>query len=337
MTMLNLTGNTALDVAIGLSFVYLLFSILCSAVQEAIAGILDLRADTLEKGLRNLLDDDGEPGGGGAPKDVRAAAPSSSGPVPESAGGPGASAPQLTDRLLGHGLVRTQYRAARWLRRGRRGPSYIPSRTFALALLDVVAPADEGAMSTPSLQTAIANTHIPPGTKNALLALARSAGNDRDKFRILVEHWFNGAMDRVSGWYKRRSQVVICALSLLVAVGLNVNTVAIAERLGRDDAVRAAVVEQASKTTAKPGDSLNTVATDVSKVRELGLPLGWSKKDGDPVKADLRDHPFRTIGGWLLTFLALSLGAPFWFGTLGRLTNLRNSGAPPAKPSAAGA
>ncbi len=40
----SLTGNTGNKMAIGLSFIYLLFSVLCSAVQEAIAGVLDLRS-----------------------------------------------------------------------------------------------------------------------------------------------------------------------------------------------------------------------------------------------------------------------------------------------------
>src|SRR4051794_32837755 len=117
----DVTGITALDVAIGLAFVYLVFSLLCSAIQEAIAGILDLRARTLEKGLSNLLDDAGNATENGAP----AAVPGMT---------PGAGSGPLSDKLLSHGLIRTQYRAgAWWSLAGRRGPSYIPSKTFALA------------------------------------------------------------------------------------------------------------------------------------------------------------------------------------------------------------
>jgi hypothetical protein len=35
-----------------------------------------------------------------------------------------------------------------------------------------------------------------------------------------------------------------------------------------------------------------------------------------------------TLSGWLLTILAVTLGAPFWFDTLGRLSRLRSSGKP---------
>src|SRR5687767_13765682 len=71
----DLTGSSAVDVAIGLAFVYLLFSLLCSAIQEAIASIFDLRAATLEKGLRNLLEDGGEAGKNGAPTAAGASPP----------------------------------------------------------------------------------------------------------------------------------------------------------------------------------------------------------------------------------------------------------------------
>jgi hypothetical protein len=177
--------------------------------------------------------------------------------------------------------------------------------------------------------TSITASDLPGGTKHALLALARQAGGSRDRLRELVEHWFDSAMERVSGWYKRKSQLIVCVLSLLVAVGLNVNSIAIADRLVHDDAVRAAVVAQATSSTSKAGDSLDKVAGDVTKVKKLGLPIGWSKPHGDPVQADLTGHFWRTAGGWLITFVMLSLGAPFWFDLLGRLAAVRSSGAKP--------
>ena len=52
-------GNLpALDVAIGLAFVYFLLSTVCSAFNEGIATVLGWRAKTLEDAIRNLL---GEP------------------------------------------------------------------------------------------------------------------------------------------------------------------------------------------------------------------------------------------------------------------------------------
>jgi hypothetical protein len=320
----NLTGITALDVGIGLAFMYLLFSLLCAAAMEGIAAIFDLRAKTLEAGLRNLLDDDGNAGTAGAPTQATPA------PPPPDAGASPPAAP-LSQQVLGHGLIRTQYRASRVpLRTARRGPSYLPSRMFALALLDVVAPTTPADDPMARLQTAIATSHVKAGTKNALLALAKGAGNSRDRYRELVEHWFDSSMDRVSGWYKRKTQLIVCALSLLVAVALNVNTIGIADRLTHDDPVRAAVVAQATQADRPAsGESLNQVAQRIADVHKLGLPIGWHLAGGDPARADLSHHLLRTIGGWLITFLALCLGAPFWFDALSRLSGLRSVGAKP--------
>src|SRR5438874_12727085 len=63
----NLTGLPALDVAIGLSFIFLLLSLLASTVQELLANVCALRAKTLEMGLRKMLADHAPaPGTGGA-------------------------------------------------------------------------------------------------------------------------------------------------------------------------------------------------------------------------------------------------------------------------------
>lgn len=381
----SLTGITALDVGIGLAFVFLLLSLLCAAAMEAIAGLLDMRAAMLERGLRNLLDDDGRTGFGGAPVKVKPVPP-----APTAAGEPpaerGTCGPRLSDEVLGHGLIRTQYQRSRLLfRRKRRGPSYLPARMVALALLDVVAPEKGGRAATPNLTKAIGDANIPQGTKNALLALAKDAGGKRDRMRELVEDWFDAGMGRVSGWYKRRSQVIVCALSLFVVVVLNVNAITIADVLVRDDVVRAAVVTEATKAVAeqdeaqaaeapaggvdagdtavtastvapadapadaRPGadagaapplergaeakDPLNDIAGEIHKVKLLGLPIGW---EGDLRPDFSEEHILRTLGGWLITFLALSLGAPFWFDALSRLAGLRSAGARP-KPAPAAA
>ena len=48
--------SSTLDVVIGLSFLYLVFSLICSAINEMVAWAFDLRARTLRSGLQQLLD-----------------------------------------------------------------------------------------------------------------------------------------------------------------------------------------------------------------------------------------------------------------------------------------
>jgi hypothetical protein len=327
----NLTGYAPLDIAIGLAFVYVLFSVFCSAVQEAIAGLLGSRAKTLEEALYNLLEDGGASGEKGAPAAVAPVDRDTVDPLPGPPGGSALAAQQartgtLKEQLLSHGLIRPLYKEG-------RKPSYLDPKLFALALLDIVAPGANGdPIEGVGNQIALAN--IPDGVKDALLGLTKGVAKDRDHLRSLVEDWFNGIMERVSGWYKRKAQLVICVLSLAVTIGLNVNTISIAETLAKDNAVRAAVVAQAEKTTIKEDAKPEEAAKAITEVRQLGVPIGWNKSSSDPAQANLESigEIAHTVGGWLLTFIALSLGAPFWFELLGKLTNLRTSGsAPPTK------
>jgi hypothetical protein len=55
-----------------------------------------------------------------------------------------------------------------------------------------------------------------------------------------------------------------------------------------------------------------------SKVAEVGMK--------NPIPA------LRVLLGWLLTGLALAMGAPFWFDLLSRLVNVRNTGSKPVSP-----
>ena len=50
--------------------------------------------------------------------------------------------------------------------------------------------------------------------------------------------WFNQAMERVSGWYKRWTQVMILGIALLMTTALNVDSIAIARSLSRDATVQ---------------------------------------------------------------------------------------------------
>src|ERR1044071_3229730 len=110
-------GSGSLEVVIGVIFLFLLVSLACSAVREGIEAWTKTRAAYLEYGLRELLHD-------------RA--------------GSGLAA-QLFNHPLIYSLYAEEYAPGRSDRRpgllakGRNLPSYIPSKSFALALLDLAA------------------------------------------------------------------------------------------------------------------------------------------------------------------------------------------------------
>ncbi|MDQ2694742.1 MAG: hypothetical protein M3Z21_05065, partial [Pseudomonadota bacterium] len=202
-------GSAILEVAIGLIFVYLLVSLIVTAANELIASALKWRAANLEKGIRNLLNDP--------------------------------NAQRLADDFFAHPLIQGLAEA------GKR-PSYIPSRTFALALLDIVAPNTTGEpQKLTAIRNALNDTSIPDDVKKPLLVLLADAGNDLRRFQENVEVWFNNAMDRVAGWYRRKTQAMLLVLAVAFTAVLNIDTIAIVRALSVNPELRAALVEQAEK------------------------------------------------------------------------------------------
>jgi hypothetical protein len=121
----------------------------------------------------------------------------------------------------------------------------------------------------------------------------------------LVEQWFDDAMDRASGWYKRRTQALLFVVGLLAAVVLNVDALHILHRMTADKSFRDVVVSHAAAArapaSAAAGGELDTLAQ---------------------ARGELD---------------AVMLGAPFWFDVLNRIMIIRSTVKPheksPEEPS----
>jgi len=219
-------------------------------------------------------------------------------------------------------------------------PSYIPSANFAAALLDIVtrgadASAASAAGSTSSritLETVrrqISTIQNPP-VQRALLVALDTAEGDLRKAQANIEAWYDSAMDRVSGWYKRKSQVILFALGLLVAVVGNVDTVKIARFLYADKPTRDALVAEAQSRAESAATAGQTGAV-IARIQDLRLPIGWNR---EPLTLSDLPKLLWALPGWLTTAFAISLGAPFWFDVLKRVMEIRASVKPPEKPAA---
>lgn len=278
-------GGPALEIGIALSFVFFLLSLIVSAVNEWIAGVLKLRAKTLSKGLVGMLGD---------------------GDVAKS--------------IFDHPLVRNDPR------RREREPSYISPRQFALAFQDVVEP---GRVSDELAKQLRAITGAP---------------SDGLPGQPALEKWFDESMERVGGWYKRKAQIIAIVLAVIVTLGLNVSTLRVAEHLADEPTVRAAVVSKAEKAEAPAAKAEGGESQGASELKKAGedaqsavdelaslkLPIFWDKEN---VPWEEGNDPAEAIVGWLITIIAISLGAPFWFDALGKLSNLRMAGKKPDEKS----
>ncbi|HLO14084.1 MAG TPA: hypothetical protein VK206_04585 [Anaerolineales bacterium] len=184
-----------------------------------------------------------------------------------------------------------------------------------------------------------------------------------------VETWFNDSMDRVSGVFKRYSQVMALIIGFFIALFLNVDSINLTSYLWREPSVRQVLAERATAASDSGGIVLsNEFQTDPYKAMQdfrqqfigLGLPVGWTiRAKSDPlfegaectlvpqgnqffgismsgrcISSSPPDHSANWVTkliGIILTAVAAAQGAPFWFDILKKVVNLRGTGANPAE------
>jgi hypothetical protein len=297
---MGLFNSIVLDWAIGIVFVYLLLAIICTTINEWIAGATKVRSKTLEKAIAQLLDNQ-----------------------------PSGTAPGAVDSFLrqfyAHPLITGMMAPNRT--GAAAHPTYLEARTFATTVMDLATPGKPGTITFADLADGIG--HLPNGdVRTALLALIQNAAGNLDIAQKNIEQWFDDTMERTSGWYKRRTELVTVLVAVLLTVGTNADTVRIGRILWTHPTMRALMVEEAKShqqqitSTDKDNPRDEASRDDLDK---LSLLLGWS---GENLK-DWPAWPSRLLG-WFLTATAISLGAPFWFDLLNKFMNLRNAGKKPA-------
>lgn len=217
-----------------------------------------------------------------------------------------------------------------------KGPSYLSGRTFAAAILDSFDP------ETPQVDykaVVAAIDGLPASNiKDALKSATVDTGDSLDKLRANVASWFDSAMDRVSGVYKRRLQLLSFLVGLAIAIALNADTFTVAKALWTDGSLRAEVADTSYQIVG--GTDTNEAALvklrqDLAKLRNdvRPLPIGWTRSPNRP-DYDWTCTQAGWIGkilGWLFTAFAIMLGAPFWFDLLSKFVKIRASGDKPAR------
>jgi len=237
-------------------------------------------------------------------------------------------------------------------------PSYVPARDFATALLSVL---KDGSASTSIAQTKKAILTLPDGDlKTQLLAFIDAGANDIDKLRTRIETWFDDCMERLSGIYTRSTQYLMLVLGLVIAVGMNIDSIHLAKALWEQPAMSKAISDGAAHFVSDNGANLfcpdgapaNTckkidLKTIQTVIDQQMLPIGRKDADFFGCRTIVQDGKLMadpdcntaaweewTVSGWLVTAFAVSLGAQFWFGLLNQLINLRATGDKPDRSDA---
>jgi hypothetical protein len=324
-------GSSVLDIATGVVFIFLLLSIFATTINELILSLFNMRGKDLLLGIQTLLDDKSVTG--------------------------------LVQKVYNHGQVFGLFRGK--FDPDNRGnlPSYIPSENFAIALLNSIAqPFSEFTPQLPTIQpiatithvfetavTALAENEATEKVGKPLASMMAMAGNDAEKLQKSVEAWYNSGMDRVSGWYKYRTQWILFWVGLVLAVSMNADTIGIVRQLSKDSTVRQSIVA-AAQTTRDPTSSKASADESIDKrikaandsfeeISDLGMPIGWPQ--GDPTAKTptekitkcfdwITSRPSMLLG-WFLSAIAISLGAPFWFDALNKIMVVRSTVKPREK------
>jgi hypothetical protein len=304
-----------LDILIGATTVILVFSMAVTVVTQAISSFFGRRGKHLMAGLADLLMQLGI--------DTRK------------------SAEDIATCVLSHPLIAGA---------NQRLGSVIQREEFTKLLLDFAS--DNGASrlegdARAALNKMLQNNGVPdPGAtlkqiRRAAIQIEAanpSLANDvRQTMAILhsttsdyvarVNAWFDQTIDRVSERFTRYTHLITIGIATVVVLTVQLDTIAVIDRLSIDDQFRNAFVDAAVKdystdTTAEETQSPDKKVSPkpyydlLGKAGLISMPGGnWFQQ-----MSDIRKYP-----GLLLSILLVSLGAPFWYNVLKDLIGLRSS------------
>ena len=319
---LTMTLTILLNVAISLILIYLVLSLVASEIQELIATLLEWRAKHLKEAIQHLL-------------------------------GESSSSSELTDKIYANPLIQSITQEDQTRKKSRQ-PSYITSKVFAITLLDSLTNSTSITPATfDEIVNSIETSNLPESLRNSLSVLAKQAkcqANHVDeqiqKLQQEIELWFDRSMESASGVYKRNAKGVALVLGFLIALILNADTLYIVDSLAKEPLLRSTIAQVSDQVVNLNSDQVSCLEETQDRTSQLScldsirsdidmllggfstLPIGWDLPE--PLKKQFQpfnlNHLVKAITGWLLTSIAISMGANFWFDALSKVVNVRNSG-----------
>lgn len=210
-------------------------------------------------------------------------------------------------------------------------PIWIEKNTFSSLLADILTPEDSK-LSIPDRIALVEN----PNLRKVLDFLWRQSNGKVEVFQAKVEDWFDDVMARAKDWFGDATKWRLFFIGVVLAGILNADTLQIYKSLSMNAALRDELVEKAQdfsdsrKSVPAGPDTSKTfeqAKTDYQVTQQLynetvqsPLGLGWSSST--PLPADFWAWLIKVVG-WMLTGVAVTLGAPFWFDMLRKLLALK--------------
>lgn len=161
------------------------------------------------------------------------------------------------------------------------------------------------------------------------IALLQEAASE---FLAKVNLRFDSIIDRVSERFTFSARVWTFISATLVAIVLQLDTVALVNRFAMDDAMRAAFVEEAVRLELEQRPApmpVHAVSASTEAKQTEKQYLTFLAKQGvilppSSFKRWYDNWQNVNLPGLVISILLLSLGAPFWYSALNRLLQLRS-------------
>ncbi len=223
-----------------------------------------------------------------------------------------------------------------------QSPAYLSATNFSSILANILKKKNETVQSVDDFMKGLPEESQ---LRQVLEQFKEEGHTTVDAFKQRMQSWFDDVMYQSSGWYKRHLQFVTFFVGLGIAIVLNADSFKIYSNLSTNAHSRQQLAALATAfanehetlpVTAAPSDSMSIseIKSEMKKTMDTPelrtayniLGLGWSSKD---VFVGVKAWLMRLLG-WLITALAISLGAPFWFDVLKKIITIQSTGSAPS-------
>ncbi len=252
-------NNVALDVFIGLVFVYLLYSLLATIIQEMLAQWFCLRSRLLIRAIRRMLEDENA--------DMKSWEKNGIIGFVYSIGNlfgrffePFRKDETFIKAFYDHPTIKYLGENTLFSK-----PTYLHSHNFSQTIMQMLR-GDEYDGRTSNESTVISEAlqnnslHVKPETLRHLRLLFADARRDSSLFKLKLEDWFDETMQRCTGWYKKQTQVILIIVGFCLAWSFNVDSIAISKILTKDKNAREQLVQLAISRQKEYGVILDTLS-----------------------------------------------------------------------------
>lgn len=317
-----------LDILIGTTIVLLIFSMAVTVITQAITVYFGRKGKHLKSGLSDLIRHIGIPDRVLTDKIAHALL----------------TGPMMADvkGKLGTVISREEFTKLLLDFASGQGSLDQDARTALVTMLKANGISDPAAtlknVRAMALQLEASNPELANDVRQSL-AILHTAASD---YVAKINSSFDQTIDRVSERFTKYTHAITVGIAAAVVLTVQLDTIAVVNRLSIDEQFRNTFVQSATKdyskealpSTADPlaqpgasssslpvGNTVPNVAPGpyydlLSKAGLITMPTrGWFQQ-----MSDVRKYP-----GMLLSILLLSLGAPFWFAILKDLLGLRSA------------